>query len=267
MRMLFIVLVIGAFVSVGQAEELYKAYDLNFPQAIKLALYPDEVNEKAFVFFEQSLIIPDSITVDETTGVRYFDIVRGHKLDDYSLRVELELEQRFDLAMYYEDEVNGGHKRNRYVAENKAKSNGDIPVDSLLLYKRDMWLRGLKLAYLDYKQDNSRDALTVTFSAFSVEFETIGEFMTAKLRLYKPRKNIAIQILGETRTAIQKLEGMKVESAKTREKVVPRIVTIATLSKKQTSLIEKLQRTIDSLTSELSGIQSELYRIRQKQEK
>ena len=197
--------------------------------------------------------------------MRHFDIVRGHKVDNYSLRVELEMEQRFDLAMYYEDEVNGGHKRNRYVAENKAKTSGDIPVDSLLLYKRDMWLRGLKLAYLDYKKDNHRDAPTVTFSAFSVEFEIIGNFMAAKLRLYKPRTSVAIQILGETKTAVHRLDGIKKESVTTRETVVPRIIHIATESKKQTDLINNLIKEIDSLASELSNVQSELYKIRQKQ--
>lgn len=267
MKTVFIILVIGAFVSVGQAEEPYKTYDLNFPQAFKLVLYPDEVNEKAFVFFEQSLIIPDSITIEGSTEVRYFDIVRGRKLDDYVLLAELELEQRFDLAMYYDDEVNGGHKRNRYVAENRPKPSGEIPVDSLLLYKRDMWLRGLRMAYFDYKKTNHRDAPIVLFSAFSVEFETTGNFIAARLRLYKSRESTAKQILREAKTAVLKLEGIKKESVTTRETVVPKIIYIAAESKKQTVLIEKLQREITSLSDELSDVRSELYQLRKNQKK
>jgi hypothetical protein len=266
MRTVFIFLVIGIFISAGQAEVSYIAYDQNFPQAFKLALFPDEIDEQAFVFFEQSLIVPDSITIDEGTGLRYFDIVRGDKLDRYALLTELELEQRFDLAMYYNDEVNGGHKRNRYVAENKPNP-GEIPVDSLLLYKRDMWVRGLRLAYLDYKKTNHRDAPLFFFSAFSVEFETTGDFIAAKLRLYKPRESVAVQILNEMKTSVNKLDGLKKETVTTRETIAPRIINIATESKKQTGLIEDLQHEIALLAEELSRVQVKLIEIREKEKK
>jgi len=247
--------------------ENYKTYDSNFPQTLKPLVYPDQLEQRAFPFFEQALIIPDRITLDESTGPRTFDIVRADKLEHYRLIAELEMDGRFDLTGYHSSNYGRRHRHNYYARESKPNSTGDIPVDPLLQYKRDMWLRGLKLAYLDYKMEDHRDEPAFIFSAFNVEFQTMGDFMTAKLKLYKPRKSVAREILGEAKKANDKLDGLKREVTTARTEVVTKIVYIEREEKKQTKLLNEVKGEIASIRAELADFQYQLSDVKKEMKK
>ena len=124
-KVVLIIIALGIIVpAIHAAQRYYAPYDEHFPLALRLRIDAADTEEKAFPLFERALIIPDQITIVESTRIRSYDIVRAEKLDKYALIAVMEMDEKFDIS-----------SARLSTAPDK---DGHILIDSLLRYKRRM---------------------------------------------------------------------------------------------------------------------------------
>ena len=264
MKSLISVLILLTFsAALNSTETYYNAYDPHEPLAFRFTIFKSELAEKAFPVFEKTLIIPDLITVVESTEYITYKIIREHRLSSYALIAEMEMDRKFDLAHYHEITF-AGKPKTPFVVESEPDSSKNVPVDALLLYKRSMWLEALRVLDLEYKIKDEETSPAYKFNAFNVEFDTVGNFMYAKLKIYIPRRNVADEMLTRLSKTESQLSTIEVDLKDFKKFTTSKVTTIDKTTIKNSNRVAEIAGMIQSIQSSLARVKSELSTIKSK---
>jgi len=240
MRLVAVVLIIAvapAFAAGDKAAkgDIKEYNPLDPPGIVLKDLYWDEIDTKAFILVEGALLVPDTIRLIDRRRAYEIEVVDAGELE----RFEPVAQFRFPDLFPTEDNSGG----------------------NLVRFEQQMWRKGLRVAFRDYKTSGGA---TKRFTAFRITFEPFGKSYRSTLTLYKLRSTIAEhldgvakdlkEVAGGLENVQEVVESVGKKAAAASSDLKKAVAALDATVKKLDGTIRSLDRRIVSLESAVKGL-------------